>query len=647
MVNADKTYAFLAGFFGFTDQEVRARFSVVEGEKDTAKGSVDAALPFPLVEACIALGASLTSAAGEDLALVATAISGVESTEGLGIKLTAACLDDAHEKLRALALGSFAKALFPALPHDQQEQALSGLLRALADAKGDDLPRFRFHWMARSVDGIWASLDASTANGTADPWRTVGRLSNECGQLLDAGNRVLESLYCDCCGTLFVAGYRCEAPGRKPLPGQPPSNGIELLPTSPRLENLPGGFSESMTDRLTWKELAVFWPCPRGEVAPARGLDEPWLQAKSRALAARQGYGYLVAKTDRGEARWQRACLNPQTALLRPLDKESVVPNGWIEGYYFEVPAAMATLGDDDCPAMPHVCPYCATSYSHRRGRLSPIRTFRTGLNKLTQILSKHLFLSLPQERPRLVAFSDSREAAAVLANGVEGAHWVDMLRTQLFNELLGRSSDPAIALRAKLLSSWEAAKAAGATLEKLATLTEELWDSTSEPSGQAALSQCHDWIADAEADLASMPSFQRPAAERSRDLARDELAKVKESSRRVIRLDDFLGGPGARLFFDFSSLGICPAGNDLSKRRRSMGNAYRWWNYFFEEELGAIRKGLTLDEEAEVSRIRDDMRRHVLRALFGRIIYDLESHGIGHVALSAQGANPRSEEHT
>ena len=77
---------------------------------------------------------------------------------------------------------------------------------------------------------------------------------------------------------------------------------------------------------------------------------------------------------------------------------------------------------------MPHVCPNCGSDYGKRFNRLSPVRSFRTGLNKLTQVLAKQLFRSLEQEQRKLVAFSDSREAAAVLANGVESAHWIDVL---------------------------------------------------------------------------------------------------------------------------------------------------------------------------------------------------------------------------
>jgi Zn finger protein HypA/HybF involved in hydrogenase expression len=41
--------------------------------------------------------------------------------------------------------------------------------------------------------------------------------------------------------------------------------------------------------------------------------------------------------------------------------------------------------------------------------------------------------------------------------------------------------------------------------------------------------------------------------------------------------------------------------------------------------------------DQDELSRMRDDLRRHALRCLFGRIVYDMESQGIGHVHIPNQ----------
>ncbi len=51
-----------------------------------------------------------------------------------------------------------------------------------------------------------------------------------------------------------------------------------------------------------------------------------------------------------------------------------------------------------------------------------PIRGFRTGFSKVSQLLSKELFYQLPdtEDSRKLVVFSDSREDAASISNGIE-----------------------------------------------------------------------------------------------------------------------------------------------------------------------------------------------------------------------------------
>ena len=636
--NEKQTWTFLGEFFGYTEAETRAKFSVLTGDNDEPDIGAPAVLPAPVAEACKALGQAIMSGKpdGELAAKLGVSQKALEKVDSLGATLAAGCRLTPDGAPRAIPFTQFSGQLFPALSLADRDFALAGLLNAIESMNDTNIPRFRLHWMARAVEGVWASLDRTTAPSAAnDPWRTVGQLFGETGKFNDDhGNRILEVLYCDCCGTLFFTGYRSAAPaGGPPLPGAPPAHGIELLPVSPNLEQLPGGFSESMTDRLGWNELAVFWPKPTGEVPKPQGLVS-WGQAKRSALDAKDQSGRLVANDERVEARWQRAALDPKTALLRPLDDDAHVPPGQVEGHYFEVtnPAAMA---NDDCAGMPHVCPNCAASYSGRRGRLSPIRTFRTGLNKLTQIFAKHLFLALPENRRKLVAFSDSREGAAVLANGVEAAHWSDMLRTVLFRELLTRSCDPLNRAQHELLVAWEQAKAAGKSISDIEPLAESL-ASGRRTAEQDAIGQCMDWIQKAELDLLTVLPLKRAAKESEKKAAQTSLGEVSCKALGVVALDDFLGGSHSPVFFALAKMGMCPAGQDLSDRLRNIANDNKWWSELFSDDLESLRARLSLDEQQEVDRLKLDLRRHALRALFGRIIYDLETQGIGHVCLPA-----------
>src|SRR3546814_14540578 len=77
----------------------------------------------------------------------------------------------------------------------------------------------------------------------------------------------------------------------------------------------------------------------------------------------------------------------------------------------------------------------------------APIRTQRTGFQKVAQVLSDSLLREIappevqagrPVEDPRrkLVLFSDSRQDAAKLAVGVAKSHWLDAIRQALVGGL-------------------------------------------------------------------------------------------------------------------------------------------------------------------------------------------------------------------
>lgn len=635
----DKTWTYIGEFFGFSVDDARKKFEVIPGELAAGNsGSIKATLPDGIARA-----AKLVGNDGADEVEIAGLLEEFSKDKQLGERLTAACIGESDSRPRAVALyEGFGKRLFPSMKGVDLQLAVAGLLRGLAEARLTNVPRFRMHWMARAVEGVWASLDPDTAmasGGAMDPVRTVGKLFTEAGRFRDAhGNRILEVLYCDCCGTLLVAGHRCHARGNAaPLPGQPP-RGIELLPVSQDLEQLPGGFSESLTDRLGWKEVGLFWPLPEGHKAPPPD-HLSWRQATDKAIEEKDGRAWEIPAAGRVEACWERATIDPRTAIIQPTSPGTTTGEHCIDGYYFSI-TNPAQLGEGDCPGMPHICPNCGSDYGRRLRRLSPIRSFRTGLNKLTQVLAKQLFATLENDQRKLVAFSDSREAAAVLANGVESAHWTDVLRALLFGELLRSGADPYLQAQVMLLDRWEGAKAAGkitATLDSIANaIYEELGQD--EEAGKG-LGECLETIHQAEVDPATLPSFQQANAIQKRAKAEEVLRGIRGKAGGTTRLDDFLGGQQSKVFFALSHLGLCPAGPKLNDRLRRVGNSRKWWSAFLNESLGSVAPGLAMDDEDELARMRDDLRRHALRCLFGRIVYDLESQGVGHVHLPASGS--------
>ena len=89
--------------------------------------------------------------------------------------------------------------------------------------------------------------------------------------------------------------------------------------------------------------------------------------------------------------------------------------------------------------ALPCVCPSCGSNYSRRQSLKSPVRGFRTGFSRVSQIFAKELFYQLSSKQRlsrKLIVFSDSREDAARISNGIEKSHYKDLVRETLCDEL-------------------------------------------------------------------------------------------------------------------------------------------------------------------------------------------------------------------
>ena len=352
-----------------------------------------------------------------------------EAMEGgsgqIGARLLAACTSQGT--VRAVALPAFGDALFgnSVTPADTR-LAVRGLLiaRSLCDRPplSSSLPSFRVHWFFRNLEGLWGCthpgcqcLEDEQGDG-----RTVGRLFGMSRILCrEAGSsephhRVLELLYCEQCGTTFFGGSRYTLPDNQ---------GWELLNTDPDIEGIPDRQTARFVDRRTYREFAVFWP--RGEIDRHPDADH-WTQP-------------LMSGTGNGrQATWTPASLNTASAAVVLGTQEAIVPDGpWVPGYVYHLPQLANPDDQEAFGALPSVCPACATNYSRRLYRKSPVRGFRTGFSKVTQLLSKELFYLLPQgETPKLVVFSDSREDAASIANGIERSHYLDLVREAMYDEL-------------------------------------------------------------------------------------------------------------------------------------------------------------------------------------------------------------------
>ena len=115
--------------------------------------------------------------------------------------------------------------------------------------------------------------------------------------------------------------------------------------------------------------------------------------------------------------------------------------SNWVPGYLYIVDELnIDTNKASISPALPSHCPFCCNNRKKSPTRPSPIRGFRAGFGKTTQIYAKELFYQLPTiNKPKLVAFSDSREDAASVSNGIEREQYEDLMRDILMDICLNK----------------------------------------------------------------------------------------------------------------------------------------------------------------------------------------------------------------
>ena len=303
--------------------------------------------------------------------------------------------------------------LFPGAPVRQAEEALDGLLTALSHARdgGGSAPLpMRVHVMLRNLEGLWVCTNSACSQ--------VAHRVNTCpsGSLhyiptltCQCGSRVLELLYCESCGEIFFGGYRHPT-------GNP--NEWYLSPDRPNLEAAP----ELPSFDRDYDCYAVFWPA-LGNATPATpqwtqdGISRQWRAAGFDPAAGSVGLGVVAGAT---------------------------------RGYLYYVPA-VHSANQVNAPAggeaHPAICPRCDADWRSRDDITSPIRTQRTGFQKIAQVLADTLLRDLAQpplsNERKLVVFSDSRQDAAKLSAGMRFSHYRDTLRQALVASISRQGAGP------------------------------------------------------------------------------------------------------------------------------------------------------------------------------------------------------------
>lgn len=94
----------------------------------------------------------------------------------------------------------------------------------------------------------------------------------------------------------------------------------------------------------------------------------------------------------------------------------------------------------------PDNCPNCQLRYKvEDKHSLTPIAPHTTGVQKVNQVMADALMRTIKADKrdtPKLVLFSDSRQAAAKLSAGIELDHYRDVLRQTVLNSLASENEN-------------------------------------------------------------------------------------------------------------------------------------------------------------------------------------------------------------
>jgi ATP-dependent helicase YprA (DUF1998 family) len=423
-LDADPTgLAYLEGFFGRN----RQRFRVLAGStKAPDLNAPNVVLSYSTalmgLQGSITDDGTINDAAANEFAnqvgvvagptnaeqLLAIAFEQIQAPDAIRLACTSS---DQPLKTVPKTPNEIALRLFPTLSDADAKQATTGLLVGLSHARhpsGEAPLIMRGHLFFRNLQGIWACTNPECTNVPArDEHPPVGRLHYSPRLTCECGARVLDLLYCESCGEVFYGGYRQNGPN---------PNEWYLSPEHPDLTSS----AEAASFERDYSNFAVFWPAPEG-MAPTTSR---WQQ-------------------DTVERRWRAVQYTPADGLVRL---------GGSSGYLYYVPS-MHT----NCPPAvesatdeyPSICPRCDDDWSRSNG--FPIRTQRTGFQKISQVLCDTLLRQIPQtidaNHRKLVVFTDSRQDAAKLAPGIRVAHYRDAIR-QALTMSLAQAGQGAIAFQ-------------------------------------------------------------------------------------------------------------------------------------------------------------------------------------------------------
>ena len=336
-------------------------------------------------------------------------------------------------------ISTFALSDLSKLEGNPSDNEIRGFLIFRGAVNHSNLPSIRFHQFYRYIDGLWGELLPDS-----DPSGPIGEVQYHPTEVSTNGNhKVLELLRCECCGELFIGGNRTDCDN---------GNAVLLSLNSPRLDVIPNYQATPMVQRKNIREYAVFWPSKKIPVGGWYSSD-PSLNTYDRF-----GVVNCIGRHTRAEGNddchgaWRHGYLNPYDGkvIYNMPPSARCHRDSYVEGYvYYPRSNSLQNPYVDEyglkvLKALPCKCPACEKDYLRRKYTQSPIRSFRTGMGRNNQLLSKELLYQLDpvgQHNPKLIGFSDSRQDAAEQSKLIAREHYRDMLRLIFINLIAKKSS--------------------------------------------------------------------------------------------------------------------------------------------------------------------------------------------------------------
>jgi ATP-dependent helicase YprA (DUF1998 family) len=502
--------------------------------------------------------------------------------------------------------------LFPAVDKATQNKALHGVLAALRRTSDSTAPKLRGHLFFRNIPGVWACSDPECpeAPRAEDPKRNVGKLYSRPTSRCGCGARVLELLYCQNCGDAFLGGHAPASAFRDPKKHRFDAG---LLADLPDLDTLP----DSSAQGTSAGNYVVYWP---SKAEPKTEKLEWGASSDKGALSA--------------DFEFKRSKYDPRTGRLQ----NATTHTGW--SFHISVPQSKKgrqKLKLEDLPAAPTQCPSCGDDWEIRkfgnellsltdsRRMRTPVRSMRTGFEKVNQVLTTGILSLLPNRQA--VIFSDSRQDAAKLSAGLGLRHYQDFLRLLLADEV-STQGDP---------------------VADLATVADFHRTKPDAPAAlEAAVAARNRLIPRDPQSFNAWEQLQMGGAASINPLALAQPVQDEAELHSLLSRVPSIDSHAATIAEKLAAEGINPGGPKASLQRTAFqksAESHSWTSLYRWPDDGddKVREESSLALSDRQLRLRDEIREslntELLYGLFGSAGRDFESLGLGWLTTSSDQA--------